>query len=43
VKHFHRGTGESGSAHVLDRDDSTRVHGFDAGFQKKLFDEGSPT
>ena len=38
--HFAGGAGEAGGAHVLDADDGSSLHGFEAGFEKKFFDEG---
>ena len=37
--HFAGGRGESGRAHVLNRDDGAGLHGFDAGFEQELFEE----
>ena len=38
--HFDSGAGEAGSTHVLNGDDGTRGHEFEAGFQQALFGEG---
>ena len=38
--HFAGGAGETGCAHILNGDDGAGVHGFEAGFEKKFFDEG---
>ena len=38
-RHFHRRAGEPGGAHVLNRDDRARLHGFEAGFEQQLFHE----
>jgi hypothetical protein len=40
VAHLDRRTGETGGAHVLDRDDGAGGHQFEAGFQQALFGEG---
>ena len=37
--HFDGRTGEAGGAHVLDRDDGTGLHQFQAGFQQAFFGE----
>ena len=38
--HFHGGTSEAGSAHVLNRHDRAGLHGFEAGFEQQLLHEG---
>ena len=38
--HFAGGGGESGRAHVLNGDDGAGFHGFEAGFEEELFEEG---
>ena len=38
-RHFHGGAGEAGGAHVLNRDDRAGLHGFEAGFEQKFFNE----
>src|SRR5580658_3699133 len=37
--HFAGGTGEAGSAHILNPDDRTRLHGLEAGFEQEFFEE----
>ncbi len=38
--HFAGGGGEAGRAHVLNGDDGAGLHGFEAGFEEELFQEG---
>jgi len=38
--HFHGGAGKAGGAHVLNGHHSASLHGFEAGFEEKLFHEG---
>ena len=37
--HFASGTGQTGSAHVLDADDGSGLHGFEASLKQKLLHE----
>ena len=37
--HFDGGGGEAGGAHILNRDDGTRLHQFEAGLQQEFFGE----
>jgi len=37
--HLGTGTGQPRGAHILNRDDGARAHGFEAGFEQKFFEE----
>ena len=39
-RHFGAGAGETGGAHILNRDDRAGGHDFETSFEEKLFHEG---